>query len=65
MALFDASDVLIDVVIPVGINPVQGFSKTMFSHVGTQTGKVVLEFNETIAEAFELLLILILLRSFT
>ena len=59
MALLDASDVFIDVVIPVDINSVQDFSETMFSHVGTQMGKVVLKFNETIAEAFELLLILI------
>ncbi len=65
MALLDASDVFIDVVIIVDINSVQEFSETMFSRVGTQTGKVVLEFNETIAEAFELLLILIFLRSFT
>ena len=65
MALLDASDVFIDVVIIVDINFVQEFSETMFSHVGTQMRKVVLEFNETIAEAFELLLILIFLRSFT
>jgi hypothetical protein len=65
VALLDASDVFIDVVIIVDINSVQEFSETMFSHVGTQMGKVVLKFNETIAEAFELLLILIFLRSFT
>ncbi len=65
MALFDASDVLIYVVMSFDISPVEGFSETMFSHVWTPIGKVVLEFNEPISGAFDLLLILILLRRIT
>ncbi len=53
MTLLDASDVFIDVVIIVDINSVQEFSETMFGHVGTPMGKVVLEFNETISGALD------------